>query len=378
MSLRLTTILGARPQFIKASALSRRIASMNEKGASILESIIHTGQHYDLEMSDIFFSELDIPHPALKLAVSSTDRPERFSTMMAGLSPFLKTEKPDVVLVFGDTDTTLAGALTASQLGIPVAHVEAGLRSFNKSMPEETNRILTDHIAQFLFCPSTTAMENLANEGMLPKGVKTDSSARIVQCGDIQLETLQFYSTKSAPRPAITATINNFTGGKERFALATVHRAESTGNKHRLEKILNGIEKTATIIPVILPLHPGTRSKMKEYGIGLDNPRILVLPPQGFLDMIELLKRASLIMTDSGGLQKEAYFMKTPCLTLREETEWVELVKHGFNAIAGINATAIRDKAGEMLERTYQWDQSLYGKGDTSRIVLETLLEAKD
>lgn len=376
MSLNLTTILGARPQFIKASSLSRGVKKLNGQRMTIQETIVHTGQHYDIEMSDVFFSELEIPQPALKLTASSQSRPERFAEMMAGLGPFLKENKPDVVLVFGDTDTTLAGAICASQLGIPLAHVEAGLRSFNKAMPEETNRVLTDHASQFLFCPTKTAVRNLSKEGIPRHTHETsDTRVQVVQCGDIQLETLRHYAQKSTHTPRLKSRLATFLKQNEPFALATLHRAENTASRQQLEQILRGISAVSDILPVILPLHPGTRKKMQKHGLRLTGKRILTLPPLGFLDIIELLKKTSLVMTDSGGLQKEAYFMNKPCLTLRKETEWSELVEYGFNEITGVNEVSILKGAEKMLSKRYDWSCSLYGNGDTARTILEILLK---
>jgi len=373
MTFRLTTILGARPQFVKASALSRGVARFNARGAAIEETIVHTGQHYDQEMSDVFFAELDIPRPTLRLAATGRDRAARFGAMVAGLGEFLGRVRPDVVLVFGDTDTTLAGALAASQLGIPVAHVEAGLRSFNRAMPEETNRVLTDHASRLLFCPTDTAVANLAAEGIVhgqgPDGVI------VSLCGDIQLETLRHYAAASRLGPEIGAQVHALTRGGP-YALATVHRAESTADASLLGQILLGLKRVARRLPVVIPLHPGTRRKMEEHGLDLDDPRVLVLPPVGFLDMIALLDGASLVMTDSGGLQKEAFFLRTPCLTLRRETEWVELAELGCNLVCGVEARAIDRGAALMLEKAYDWSAAPYGAGDTSRIVLETLSAA--
>ncbi|MFH1913488.1 MAG: UDP-N-acetylglucosamine 2-epimerase (non-hydrolyzing) [Pseudomonadota bacterium] len=387
MALKLTTILGARPQFVKASALSRRVAQLNAEGAAIEETIVHTGQHYDQGMSDVFFSELAIPQPTLRLAAAGDDRAGRFAAMVSGLGDFLGRARPDVVLVFGDTDTTLAGALTASQLGIPVAHVEAGLRSYNRTMPEETNRVLTDHISRFLFCPTTTAVANLAAEGIFEgrnvgegrsvgDGRGADDARVLVSlCGDIQLETLRHYAAASRLAPGIREQVHGLTRGGP-YALATIHRAESTADAHRLGQLLLGVKRVARRLPVIIPLHPGTRKKMDEHGLDLDDPRVLALPPVGFLDMIALLDGASLVMTDSGGLQKEAFFLRTPCLTLRRETEWVELVELGCNRVCGVEAEAIDRGAALMLEKACDWSAAPYGAGDTSLIVLETLSAA--
>lgn len=373
MSLKIAIILGARPQFIKASALSRSIHELNKDGASISEIIVHTGQHYDIEMSDIFFNELQIPQPTVRLTTSSRERPERLGEMLNGLSRFFKSQNPDVALVFGDTDTTLSGALCASQLGIPVAHVESGLRSFNREMPEENNRILTDHISQFLFCPTEAAVLNLRKEGIFEK--KNSKSIRIVQSGDIQLETLRHYAFNNTPAPGLLSKLKKFLKPNEPFALATIHRAENTKDKHRLNHLLQGIKSVSnSLLPVVIPLHPRTRQKIQEYGLNLKAPRILNLPPQGFLNIIELLKKTSLVMTDSGGLQKEAYFMRKPCITLREETEWRELVEHGFNRLVGFNTTSILEGATKMLEGRYNWTLPLYGKGNTAEVILKTLI----
>ncbi len=375
-ALTLAVILGARPQFIKAAALSREIRN-RRPGREIREIIIHSGQHYDLDMSDIFFEELEIPRPAMTLASREPERSVRFASMVSGLSGLLREARPDAALVFGDTDTTLAGALAAVQTGIPLAHVEAGLRSFNRVMPEESNRILTDHAANLLFCPTRNAMENLRREGFVPAhaGRILPRPPQVVFSGDIQLETMRHYEAQAPARATVGPMLQEFAGNGP-FALCTVHRNENTCSRDALALLLKALDEAATTLPLVLPLHPGTRRKIEAFGLGLDNRRILVLPPQGFFDIVELLRRCSLVLTDSGGLQKEAFFFCRPCVTLRQETEWTELVDHGCNVVAGTRPSDVLRAMREVLSRKVDWNVPLYGDGDTAKIILETLESA--
>ena len=373
MSLTLAVILGARPQFVKAAALSRAI----RLGRDVREIIIHSGQHYDLDMSDVFFEELDIPRPTLRLPLRDEDRAARFAGMLTGLTELLRQTGPDAVLVFGDTDTTLAGALAAARGGIPLAHVEAGLRSFNRAMPEESNRILTDHSSDFLFCPSQLALDNLRAEGFTPghSGRVLPRPPQVVFSGDIQLETMRHYEALAPQRADIGPQLADFAKGRE-FALCTIHRDENTRSRERLAGLLEALDRAAEVLPLVLPLHPGTRRKIEGFGLALRNPRILVLPPQGFYNIVELLRRCALVLTDSGGLQKEAFFFRRPCVTLREETEWRELVDIGANVVAGTRADAVLRAMDEVRGRTVDWSAPLYGGGNTAAVILDTLESA--
>lgn len=349
---KIVTIVGARPQFIKAATVSRAIASRND----VTEVIVHTGQHYDANMSDIFFDELLIPRPDHHLGVGGGNQGAMTGRMLEALETVMLGEKPDLVLVYGDTNSTLAGALAAAKLHIPVAHVEAGLRSFNRRMPEEINRILTDHASDLLFVPTETAMTNLRNEGL------GDGRARIV--GDVMYDASLFYRERArAPDWASAMRLD-----KSDFILATVHRAENTDDPVRLRNILQGLARAG--LPVILPLHPRTRNRITTLGITIPEG-VLVVDPVGYLEMIWLEVHCQLVATDSGGVQKEAYFFGKPCVTLRDETEWVELVESGWNVLAGADAEEI-SKAIVQAKRP-EGDNKFYGTGEAAVVTVNGL-----
>lgn len=310
------TIVGARPQFIKAAPVSRALAA-----AGMREQIVHTGQHFDAGMSDVFFDELGIPAPAHHLGVSGGGHGAMTGAMLQALEPLMEREASDWVLVYGDTNSTLAGALAASKLHIPVAHVEAGLRSFNRRMPEEQNRIVTDHLSDLLLTPTDGATQRLREEGI--------PDARIVQVGDVMFDAALYYAERASERSAVLAQHGLEAGA---YILATVHRADNTDDPERLRAIVDGLEAVAAEYPVILPLHPRTRAALGRHGIALT--RVRAIDPVGYLDMVALERHAALIATDSGGVQKEAYFHGVPCVTLRDETEWTELVDLGWNRLA--------------------------------------------
>lgn len=315
--MRIMTIIGARPQFIKCAAVSAKIAESPE----ISEVLVHTGQHYDANMSDLFFAELGIPSPALHLGIGSGSHGEQTGRMLAAIEAALLRDRPDWVMVYGDTNSTLAGALAAVKLHIPVAHVEAGLRSFNRRMPEEINRVAADHFASLLFAPTDAAVANLKREGIAP--------ARIVQCGDVMYDL----ALRMAGRAEATSRILDRLGlTRKGFITATVHRAENTDDPARLGAIIEALSVVARELPVVLPLHPRTRDRLSASRI--EPHGITVIDPVGYLDMTALIRNASLVATDSGGLQKEAFFHGVPCVTLREETEWIELVDAGWNRLA--------------------------------------------
>lgn len=311
---KIVTIVGARPQFVKAAVVSREIAARS----GIEEILVHTGQHFDRNMSDVFFEEMRIPRPHHSLGVHSLGHGAMTGRMLEGIEELLLREKPDFTLVYGDTNSTLAGALAARKLHIRCVHVEAGLRSFNLRMPEEINRILTDRISDLLCCPTQQAVLNLRGEGF------ESFPCRVVNTGDVMQDAARYYSPL-ARKPAIELP--------EDFSLATLHRAENTDDASRLLGILSTFEEAARHRPVVLPLHPRTRARMADLSIPLPKD-VYVLDPVGYLEMVWLLERCALVMTDSGGLQKEAYFFGKPCITLRGETEWVELVTHGVNRLA--------------------------------------------
>lgn len=320
--MKICTILGARPQFIKASALSREIYANNH----IQECIVHTGQHYDANMSDNFFKELDIPQPKYSLNIGSGQHGAQTGKMLAGIEDILLAEKPDYVVVYGDTNSTLAGALAAAKLHIPIAHIEAGLRSFNRKMPEEINRVMADHLSQILFTPTDIASRNLTREGI--------SSEKIMQVGDIMYDVTRFYREQSQRHNKLMDTLQIEHG---HYVLATIHRAENTDDVSKLESIMRALIELSEHIDIVLPLHPRTLkiiSTLPYFSMLKDSVKLI--EPVGYLDMLALEQHAKLIITDSGGVQKEAYFHGVPCVTLRDETEWVELVESGWNHLSPV------------------------------------------
>ncbi len=347
MTKKIFTVIGARPQFIKAAAVSRAIA----KEAGLEETIIHTGQHFDDNMSKIFFHELEIPIPACNLDIHSIGHGAMTGRMLEKLEALMLEEKPDLVMVYGDTNSTLAGALAASKLHIPVAHVEAGLRSFNMHMPEEINRILTDRISKIAFCPTQTAVSNLQHEGF-------DSfDCKVVNCGDVMYDAALFYAER-AEKPRFEIP--------EGFVLSTLHRAENTDNPSRLEEIFAALGQLAKTTSVVLPLHPRTRAIVKKTGLDKLSHGITITDPVGYLNMIWLLKNCSMVLTDSGGLQKEAYFFRKPCITLREETEWTELTHAEVNMLAGSNKESIISAFETFRNKETMFPEGLYGDGNAA------------
>jgi len=327
MKIKIVAIVGARPQFIKAAAVSRAIRS--EYADQITEVLVHTGQHYDDNMSRVFFDDLDIPKPKYNLAIIATRHGEMTGRMLERIESILLAERPDWVLVYGDTNSTLAGALAAIKLHMRVAHVEAGLRSFNMKMPEEVNRILTDRISSLLFCPSGYSVANLASEG-ITKGV--------YNVGDVMYDTSLFYGQKAEMVSHILEILSLIKGS---FILATCHRAENTDNRERLSQILSGLANVSKSIPVIFPLHPRTRKIISSHGLESTLGDVTVIEPLPYLDMLRLEAAARLVVTDSGGVQKEAYFFGIPCVTLREETEWIETIQAGWNRLVRANSEEI-------------------------------------
>lgn len=346
--LQLLTVVGARPQFIKAAVVSRAIAAHNRAGdgRAIVESIVHTGQHYDHAMSQAFFDEMAIPQPVANLGVGSSSHGAMTGAMLTSLEQQILIRRPDWVLVYGDTNSTLAGALAAAKLHIPVAHVEAGLRSFNRRMPEEINRVLTDHVSDCLFCPSASAQTQLAHEG-ITHGVHV--------VGDVMYDAVCFYR-RQAIAPALT----------EPYALASLHRAENTDDPQRLQRILTVLGQAP--LPVVLPLHPRTRQILERQRLRVSG-QLHLLEPQSYFAMLGYLERCAFVITDSGGLQKEAFFFAKKCLTVREETEWTELVACGANRVVGTEDTAIRMAFPWAMQPLSEVPQ-LYGQGDAgARIV---------
>lgn len=354
--MKVLTVIGARPQFIKAAAVSRAL-----KKAGINEVIVHTGQHYDHNMSEVFFTEMEIPKPHYNLAINDLGHGAMTGRMLEQIEKVLHEEKPDYVLVYGDTNSTLAGALAAVKLHIKVAHVEAGLRSFDMKMPEEVNRILTDRISNILFCPTQAAIDNLSKEGF------KDFNTEIVNVGDVMLDTLLYYKSKASDRSTIVSDLN--LAGKK-FVLATIHRAENTNDPVRLKSICDAINEINRKFPVVLPLHPRTRSYLGSNNIKLD---ATITEPLGYFDMLSLLSACELVMTDSGGLQKESYFCGKFCITLRDQTEWIELVKANANVIAGADKDKIVGMVLENIGRKINFNKDLYGEGSASELIARRL-----
>lgn len=350
--MKILTVVGARPQFIKAATVSRAI----QASSNITEIIVHTGQHFDSSMSDVFFEQMDIPRPHYHLDISGLDHGAMTGRMLEGIERLIKDEKPDWVLVYGDTNSTLAGALAASKLHIPVAHVEAGLRSFNMRMPEEINRVLTDRVSSGLFCPTEQAIQNLEAEGYAGLQVY------IQKVGDVMQDAALYYRPK-ARKPVVEVPLPD-----PGYVLATVHRAENTDSPERLSQIVSALNAIHEEVPVVLPLHPRTKQCLEIYDIRLN---VRLLEPVGYLEMVWLLENAGTVMTDSGGLQKEAYFFSCPCVTLRDETEWIELVDTGVNRLAGASYNAIITVFNEMKSVQVVEDSSLYGGGKAAEKIVD-------
>ncbi len=379
--MKIVTIIGARPQFIKAAAVSRAIAEHNavihDPRYTIHEIIVHTGQHFDANMSDIFFEEMQIPHPNYHLEINSMGHGAMTGRMLEKIEEVLLKEKPDYVMVYGDTNSTLAGTLAAKKLHIKVVHVEAGLRSFNMRMPEEINRILTDRISDILCCPTETAVKNLQNEGFrLPSNPQfTINDPQVVNTGDVMQDAALFYSSFSAAKSTIIRKLE--LEGKD-FVLCTIHRAENTDDESRLRNIFEALLEVSNDLSVVLPLHPRTQKIIDTTLHDLRSTiheKLKISPPVGYFDMIELLKHTKIVMTDSGGLQKEAYFFKKPCITLRDETEWVELVEAGVNQLVGSNRTNIL-KAISSVNPSVYFTENLYGNGQASVKILEHIISS--
>jgi len=351
---KIITVVGARPQFIKAATLSRQF-----KLIGIDEKIIHTGQHFDANMSEVFFEEMEIPKPTFQLDINGLTHGAMTGRMLEGIEAILLQEKPDGLLVYGDTNSTLAGALAASKLHIPVIHVEAGLRSFNMDMPEEINRILTDRISTVLFCPTDTAINNLKREGYDNMPIK------IIKNGDVMQDAAMYYAAKAEQKSDIIKKI-----GLQNFVLATIHRQENTDYPKNLKAIITGLNEINRQTPVVVPIHPRTRNILAQLNI---LPEFKLIDPVGYFDMIMLLKSCEMVITDSGGVQKEAFFFGKHCITLREQTEWVELIDNGFNLLVGSDASKLRDAFGYFKNIKSDFSLDLYGKGKAAFFAAEEI-----
>jgi len=345
--LNLLTIIGARPQFVKAAAVSRALRAQG----GIREKIVHTGQHFDANMSDIFFEEMEIPRPDHHLDIHSLSHSAMTGRMLERIEEVLLAERPDGVLVYGDTNSTLAGALAAKKQHIPVFHVEAGLRSFNMEMPEEINRILTDRISDVLFCPTQTAVDNLSREGF------EHFDNQVVLSGDVMEDAALYYAERAAEKSEV---LNKLGLLNRPYFLCTLHRQENTDVPERLAAIVAALHALHKEMPVLLPLHPRTRKMLEQHGIRLE---LEILPPLGYFDMLNVLQNASMVLTDSGGLQKEAYFFSKYCVTLRDQTEWTELVDNGYNHLAGADVERILAAVQYFSGRAFHKGASLYGGG---------------
>jgi UDP-GlcNAc3NAcA epimerase len=348
--MKILTVVGARPQFVKASAVSRLLRESHS------EVLLHTGQHYDERMSKVFFSELDIPEPDYNLEVGSAGHSVQTGEMLIRMEPILENEKPDCVLVYGDTNSTLAGALVSAKLNIPVAHVEAGLRSFNRAMPEEINRVLTDHVSQFLFCPAQAAVENLTKEGII-NGVYV--------VGDVMYDAILKYGAVAEAKSNILSSLNL---KPSKYLLVTVHRQSNVDDPNRIPAILETLSQLGET--VVFPAHPRAMRMIESLGLRVGE-NVKIVEPVGYLDMLRLERNARIILTDSGGVQKEAYWMGVPCVTLREETEWVETVQTGWNVVAGVDGERIINAVHDFPVPASR--PNLFGDGNAGRKILQHL-----
>lgn len=376
-SIKILTIIGARPQIIKAAALSRTIK--HSFSNEIQEIIVHTGQHYDSNMSQVFFDELGIPMPDYNLNVGSSSHGQQTAQMISGIEELLQKEMPDYIVLYGDTNSTLAGAIAASKIHVPIAHIEAGLRSFNKKMPEEINRIMCDHASTLLFSPTKTGFQNLKREGF--KNNQAPFSADnpgIYHCGDIMYDNSLHFAKIAEEKTNIIKVLNL---NKEAYILATIHRDHNTDNQDVLSKIFEGLLEVAEeySLQIVLPLHPRTKKKIEELPAAIRsvierNQALKLIDPVSFLEMIALEKNAKLIITDSGGVQKEAYFFNKPCVILREQTEWVEILETATGLLAGSSKSQIKSSVNHLLNKKLEFPP-IFGDGKAAEFICERMLE---
>lgn len=380
MKKKIVTIIGARPQIIKSSAINRAIKT--QFSAQLEEVIVHTGQHYDENMSAIFFQEMGIPTPNYNLNVGSGSHGQQTAKMIEGLEEIFLKENPTAVLVYGDTNSTIAGALAAAKIHIPVIHVEAGLRSFNKAMPEEVNRIACDHMSTLLFTPTSTGFENLKNEGFKENQLEKASAnhPKVYQCGDVMFDNSLYFSNVSASNSRLLADLGLI---ENQYVLTTIHRDSNTDIAENMTAIFQALFdiQQATNLTIVLPIHPRTKSKM-EAQLPADllakistNAQFKIIPPAGFIDIIALEKNARMIITDSGGLQKEAYFFQKPCVILRPQTEWVEIVSNGNALLAGSDYQKIVAGFNSLLAKSDFSYPPLYGDGHAAEFICQKILE---
>lgn len=357
--MKIMTIIGARPQFIKAAAFENALKTHSDR--SIQHILVHTGQHFDEKMSSVFFRELDIGEPTYNLGVSGGTHGEMTGRMLIQVEKLLLECPPDWVLVYGDTNSTLASALAAAKLQIPIAHVEAGLRSFNMAMPEEINRVLVDRVSTLLFCPTDSAVENLRKEGVV-HGVS--------QVGDVMYDVALQFAARADLESNVLRRLDLIKGS---YVLATCHRAENTDDLSRLTEILSALNTIATEAIVVMPIHPRTKSKISHFGLTKLIENVIVIEPLSYLDMVQLEKNAAAIITDSGGMQKEAFFYKVPCITTRDETEWIETVENNWNVLTGaVSETIINAYHGIGLRNPNECNP--YGNGQAAEYILTKML----
>jgi UDP-GlcNAc3NAcA epimerase len=378
--LKIVTVIGARPQIIKAAALSRAIR--NKFADKITETIVHTGQHYDENMSQVFFDEMNIPKPDYNLNVGSGSHGKQTAAMINGIEEILLKENPHAIVLYGDTNSTLAGAIAASKIHVPVVHIEAGLRSFNKSMPEEINRIMCDHVSTFLFSPTRAGYVNLVREGFKENNTAPFSAdnPKIYHCGDVMFDNSLYFSAIAEQK---TSVLKNNGLEKDNFILTTIHRNNNTDDPKRLNALFDALNKISRQdkIKVILPLHPRTSGLLSKnlslelYNEVKENPLFKIIPPASFLEMIVLEKNAKFIMTDSGGVQKEAFFFKKPCIIFRSETEWTELVKAGTSIIADADEKRIVEAYEKLTNKDKMTFPDIFGDGKAAEFICAEILK---
>ena len=372
--MKIVTIVGARPQFIKAAAVNRAIQDLNKREKRIQEILVHTGQHYDYLMDKVFFKELELPKPDYHLGVGSGSHAKQTGMMLERIEAILQKENPKVILVYGDTNSTLAGALAAAKLKIPITHVEAGLRSYNQNMPEEINRVVTDHLSTLLFCPTTQSVRNLLKEG-----IKNGGTRVVKKVGDVMYDSILYYSKIAEKRSTVLKRLDFLTLNSAlrtpNYYLATLHRAENTDDPKKLKSIFRALNEIGEKTPVILPLHPRTKKMTKVYRLFSKFKNIRFIEPVSYIDMLELEKSAKAILTDSGGVQKEAYWFGVPCFTLREETEWVETIKSKWNSLVGTETKRIVKAVRHMEgQGRYLKKHEVFGNGKASQKIVKILL----
>ncbi len=379
--MKIMTVVGARPQFIKAAAVSRAIQAFNRSSVSlgsrkrIREILVHTGQHYDYLMDRVFFEELKLPRPDYHLGAGSGSHAVQTGKMLEGVEGVLEKEKPEITIVYGDTNSTLAGALAAAKLNIPVGHVEAGLRSYRRSMPEETNRLLTDHLSTLLFCPTAQAVRNLSKEG-----IRNADKTVVENVGDVMYDSILYYSELAETKSTILEDLNlvNLQSAirNPQYYLATLHRAENTDHPKRLKSIFRALAEIVKDCPVVLPLHPRTKKMMGVQRLIKEAKGIQLIDPVSYLDMLKLEKYARVILTDSGGVQKEAYWFRVPCITLREETEWVETIRSGWNVLVGTESDSIVKETKRQKGRRLPASKTgIFGDGKASEKIIQVLFD---